>query len=50
MIRDDRGPLGIAGRHLDLIEFGFDERLGTPREIELPAEDFQVVEPDAAVS
>jgi hypothetical protein len=50
VIREDRGPLGVKGRHLYLIEFGFDERRDTPMQIELPAERFQVIEPDAAVT
>ena len=44
VIREDRGPLGIKGRHLYLVEFGFDEWLNRPREVELQAGEFEVVE------
>jgi hypothetical protein len=44
VIREDRGPLGIGGRHLFDIEFhiGLDDEPN--RFIELPAVDFELVE------
>jgi hypothetical protein len=44
VIREDRGPLGIGGRHLYGIEFhtGLDDE--PPSYIELPAVEFELVE------
>ena len=40
-IKEDRGPIGIKGRHLYLIEFPADP--GSPSLVELPATEFTVV-------
>lgn len=40
-VREDRGPLGIGGRHLYLIEFVNDRVENTTAEIELPAAEFE---------
>lgn len=40
VVKEDRGPIGIRGRHLFLIEFPADP--GSPFQIELPSEEFEV--------
>jgi hypothetical protein len=41
VVTEDRGPIGVKGRHLYLIEFSADPL--SPHQIELPAEDVQLV-------
>jgi len=43
VVKEDRGPLGIKVRHLYLVEFGPALFEDTPRQIELPAVDLQLV-------
>ena len=40
-VREDRGPIGIKGRHLYLVEFAADP--GSPSQVELPAEKLEAV-------
>ena len=42
VVTEDRGPLGIGGRHLYGIQFQFAEE---PSYIELPAVDMELIEP-----
>jgi hypothetical protein len=37
LVKEDRGPIGIKGRHLYLIEFRADPQ--SPSQVELPAEE-----------
>jgi hypothetical protein len=41
-IQEDRGPIGVRGRHLYLITFVLEPEV-PPFQIELPAVDFEVV-------
>lgn len=43
VIREDRGPLGINGRHLYLVEFHLTAPSDETRYVELPAEEMQLV-------
>jgi hypothetical protein len=43
IVKEDRGPLGIKGRHLYLVEFGPELFDDSPSQIELPAVDLQLV-------
>lgn len=47
IVKEDRGPLGINGRHLYRVEFPFGLHAESPSHIELPAEQLQLVQ-DAA--
>lgn len=47
-IKEDRGPIGIKGRRLYLIEFPIDPTTPTFAEIELPAEDLELVRAPAS--
>jgi hypothetical protein len=42
-VREDRGPIGVGGRHLYLVVYELGEE--NPYSIELPADQIQVVEP-----
>jgi hypothetical protein len=42
-IKEDRGPLGIKGRHLYLVEFHPEAHSPGIAEVELPADDLQIV-------
>lgn len=44
VVREDRGPIGVKGRHLYLVEFCVDPDADSPAEIELPAVDMELVE------
>lgn len=44
IVKEDRGPIGIKGRHLYLIEFPFGLHAESPSHIELPAEQLQLVQ------
>ena len=41
-IKEDRGPIGIQGRRLYLVEFRFSAHSPSLSEIELPAEELQL--------
>jgi hypothetical protein len=41
IVKEDRGPIGIKGRRLYLVEFDADDQ--SPSRIELPAEDLEEV-------
>lgn len=41
-IKEDRGPIGVKGRRLYLIEFPWDIDPVMIRQVELPAEEFQL--------
>ena len=43
VVKEDRGPLGIKGRHLYLVEFGPALHVEEPSYIELPAVELQLV-------
>ncbi len=43
VVREDRGPIGIGGRRLYLLEFRKSPRSETVDEIELPADRLQLV-------
>jgi hypothetical protein len=42
-VREDRGPIGVGGRHLYLIVYEMGK--GNPYSIELPRDEIEVVEP-----
>lgn len=44
IVKEDRGPLGINGRHLYRVEFPFGLHAEAPSHIELPAEELQLVQ------
>jgi hypothetical protein len=44
IVKEDRGPLGINGRHLYRVEFPFGLYAESPSHIELPAEKLQLVQ------
>lgn len=46
LVREDRGPIGIKGRHLYLIEFRTEPQ--SPSQIELPAEELEPTHGTAA--
>jgi len=41
VIREDRGPIGIRGRHLYLVEFSAEPQAESVSEIELPADELE---------
>ena len=41
VVKEDRGPIGIKGRHLYLVQFRHGSHDESPSEVELPAEDLQ---------
>lgn len=43
VVKEDRGPLGLKGRHLYLVEFGPALYVNEPRFIELPAVELELV-------
>lgn len=43
-VKEDRGPIGVKGRRLYLVEFYFGHDLTSPSQIELPAEDLRLVQ------
>lgn len=47
IVKEDRGPIGIKGRHLYGVEFPFGLPGESPSYIELPAEEMQLIQ-DAA--
>lgn len=44
VVKEDRGPIGLNGRHLYLVEFPFGLHAESPSHIELPAERLQLVQ------
>jgi hypothetical protein len=42
-VKEDRGPIGVNGRHLYLVEFLLDPDSTSPSHIELPADELQVI-------
>lgn len=48
VVKEDRGPIGIKGRRLYLVEFPFGMHTEAPFEIELPAEKLELVRDTAA--
>ena len=47
-VKEDRGPIGVRGRHLYLVEFRPETQSPTLSQIELPADELQAV-PGVAV-
>lgn len=43
VVKEDRGPIGINGRHLYRVEFPFGLHAESPSHIELPAAKLQLV-------
>ena len=43
VVKEDRGPIGIKGRHLYSVEFPFGLHVESPSHIELPAEQLQLI-------
>lgn len=43
VVKEDRGPIGIKGRRLYLVEFGPALHVDEPSHIELPAVELQLV-------
>lgn len=41
LVTEDRGPIGVKGRRLYLVEFG--DQPESPMRVELPAEEMEVV-------
>jgi len=44
VVKEDRGPIGVKGRHLYLIEFRPERQSDSLSQIELPAEQLQAVQ------
>jgi hypothetical protein len=44
VVKEDRGPIGIKGRHLYLVEFRPEPQPVAPSAVELPADELQAVE------
>ena len=42
-VKEDRGPIGIRGRHLYLVEFRPEAHSASLSQVELPAEELQSV-------
>jgi hypothetical protein len=42
-VKEDRGPIGVRGRHLYLVEFRPESQSLSPSQIELPADQLQAV-------
>ena len=47
VVKEDRGPLGLKGRHLYLIDFGPTRYPEEPHLIELPAVELELVQEKA---
>ena len=47
-VKEDRGPIGIKGRRLYLVEFRIEPESISPSLVELPAEDLQLVQDTAS--
>jgi hypothetical protein len=48
VVQEDRGPLGINGRHLYRVEFPFGLHAESPMHIELPAEKLQLIQDEVS--
>jgi hypothetical protein len=48
IVKEDRGPLGINGRHLYRVEFPFGLHAESPSHIELPAEKLQLIQDEVS--
>jgi hypothetical protein len=44
VVKEDRGPIGVKGRHLYLVEFGSEVESDSPSLVELPAVELQPVQ------
>lgn len=44
LVKEDRGPIGIGGRNLYLVEFRLGPYVESPSQIELPAERLQLIQ------
>lgn len=44
IVKEDRGPIGVKGRHLYLVEFLSDGEYLPPSQAEFPAVEIQLVE------
>ena len=44
VVKEDRGPIGIKGRHLYLVEFRHEAQSTSLSQIELPADELQAVQ------
>jgi hypothetical protein len=44
VVKEDRGPIGIKGRHLYLVEFRLGPHAESVSHIELPAERLQLIQ------
>lgn len=42
-VKEDRGPIGVKGRHLYLVEFRPEAQSASLSQIELPADELQAV-------
>jgi hypothetical protein len=47
-VKEDRGPIGVKGRRLYLVEFRAESQAPSLSEIELPAEELQLVREKAS--
>ena len=43
-VKEDRGPIGVKGRHLYLVEFRPERLSSSLSQVELPAEELQLAE------
>lgn len=43
-VKEDRGPLGVGGRHLYLVEFRVEPQSESPSHIELPSDQIQLTQ------
>jgi hypothetical protein len=48
VVKEDRGPIGVKGRHLYLVEFCAEPQSGSSSQIELPATQLQPVQDTAS--
>ena len=49
-VKEDRGPIGVKGRHLYLVEFRLEPVLADASHIELPADQLQSMQGVASLS
>ena len=47
-VKEDRGPIGVKGRHLYLVDFRLDPQSASLSQIELPADELQAVRDTAS--
>lgn len=48
-VKEDRGPIGVKGRHLYLIEFRPEAQSSSLSFVELPAEELQAVQSTVSI-